>query len=84
MLIDGVESQGFTSQARCNVYIPEPTWTNFLHTRTRNGMTDEEVLDPINIIFGCASHHYFEEQSGIRVERAEEDTNEIRYVPDAE
>mgnify|MGYP001589648725 CR=1 FL=1 len=66
---------------RCLKYIPfdNVTYTNFLHTETRNGKNDEWVLNPKNIILGCALHHLEEERTGIRVERCSYD--EISYIP---
>lgn len=67
---------------RCLKYIPQDsaTFTNFLHTETRNGKSDEWVLDPENIVFGCAEHHYEEERTGIRVERCSYE--EVQYLPE--
>lgn len=67
---------------RCLKFIAEDsaTYTNFLHTETRNGKPDEWVLNPENIIFGCVSHHHEEERTGIRVERCSYE--EIYYLPE--
>ena len=67
---------------RCLKFIPEDsaTYTNFLHTETRNGKPDEWVLDPENVTLGCAEHHYEEERTGIRVERC--DYSETQYLPE--
>lgn len=69
---------------RCNKYILEDnvTYTNFLHKSTRNGKSDEWILDPENIIFGCASHHYEESQTGKHVESYKYDKNELIYLPE--
>jgi hypothetical protein len=69
-------------KTRCGYHIhPERvSYINFLHTETRNGKTDEWILNPENIILGCASHHIEEEMTGIRVQRCEYD--EITYIPD--
>lgn len=56
------------------------TATNFLHVATRNGESQEWVLDPDNIIFGCAEHHYEEGRTGKHVTRCE--YGETNYVPD--
>ena len=66
---------------RCARFLPidSVTYTNFLHTGTRNGKSDEWVLNPKNIILGCALHHLEEERTGIRVQRCNYD--EINYVP---
>ena len=54
---------------RCNRYIDyeQARYINFLHKDTRNGKSDEWVLDPSSIVFGCASHHIEEEKTGVRV-----------------
>ena len=56
-------------KTRCSRFIPYELvqWANFLHTQTRNGKSDDWVLSPKNIVFGCESHHREEEQTGIRV-----------------
>lgn len=55
--------------SRCNRYIPyeQVRYINYLHKATRNGKSDEWVLDPNNIILGCATHHLEEERTGVRV-----------------
>lgn len=67
---------------RCGTYIPleSVTWTNFLHTESRNGKPKEWVLDANSIVFGCAQHHYEEEATGKRVIRCEYE--EITYIPE--
>ena len=67
---------------RCAKYIPEDkaTYTNFAHTDTRNGKSDEWINDPENIILSCACHHLEEEKTGIRLERCNYD--EITYIPE--
>ena len=69
---------------RCLKYIlPEViTWTNFLHTETRNGKSDDWINDPENITLGCASHHYEEGRTGKHVERCEYNDNELFYLPE--
>ena len=69
--------------ARCGKYIAEAKWSNFLHRSTRNGKSDEWILDPSSVIFDCVSHHEAEERSGKRVEAVEyDDPDGIIYVPD--
>jgi len=67
---------------RCCKYISTDNvkYINFLHTETRNGKSDMWILDPKNIIFGCASHHIEEERSGIRVKKYKQD-GELNYIP---
>jgi len=65
---------------RCGKYINDPVWDNFAHTQSRNGMSDEEVLSPENIIFTCLEHHHKEHETGEKLERCEYD--EITYIPD--
>lgn len=69
---------------RCKMYIGDnATWTNFAHKATRNGMSDEEVIDPDNIWLSCASHHAMEEATGKRMEGITyDDPEQIVYVPD--
>lgn len=55
---------------------------NFLHRETRNGKSDEWILNPNSIIFGCSSHHIEEEQTGKRVESVTYEEGELTYVPD--
>lgn len=67
---------------RCLKFIPTDTatYTNFLHKSTRNGKTEDWVLDPDNIVLGCEKHHREEETTGIRVQQC--DYSEISYIPD--
>jgi len=60
--------------------LDEITYTNLLHKETRNGKSDEWVLDPENIVLGCATHHYNEEWSGERVQYVTYD-EDINYIP---
>jgi len=67
---------------RCGRYIHEPRYINFLHKETRNGKSDEWILSPSSIIFGCTEHHIKEEQTGERVQGVEYEEGELTYVPD--
>lgn len=64
------------------ISIETVTYTNFLHTYTRNGKSDEWINDPENIILGCASHHYEEGSTGKHVERCSyQGGGEVTYIP---
>ena len=83
VMIDDLKSACSNKEKhRCCAYLATEiiTYTNFLHTATRNGKSDEWVLDPENIILGCQSHHFEEERTGIRVKRCSYD--EISYIPE--
>ena len=71
-------------KSRCGKFIPfdQARAINFLHTATRNGKTDEWVLDQENIVYGCEKHHIEEERTGKRVERCNYD--DITYIPEYE
>lgn len=75
-------------KTRCGKYIStdEAKFINFLHTATRNAKSDEWVLDPQNIIYGCAEHHIEEENEGIgRVQSIDySNQDELTYVPELE
>ena len=66
---------------RCSKWIVEPVWTNFAHTETRNGKSDEWINDPENIIFCCAIHHTDSHTQGTKLIRCNYD--EIYYVDDS-
>ena len=53
---------------------------NFLHKETRNGKSNEWVMSPDNIIYGCKEHHIEEERTGRRVEMC--DYDEVYYIKD--
>jgi hypothetical protein len=72
VMIDGERCAKFIGQDRA-------VWTNFAHTETRNGKSDEWINDPENIIFTCVEHHDDEHKKGIKLERCSYD--EIYYVP---
>ena len=67
---------------RCGKYIGEDNakYINFMHKGSRNGESDEWILNPDNIIFGCEEHH-IEDPTGNDIEGVEYD-DEITYVPD--
>ena len=69
---------------RCAKYIPfeEARYINYLHKDTRNGKSDAWVLNPNNIVFGCAEHHIEEERTGIRVESVDYWSDEPIYIPE--
>src|SRR5210317_2009175 len=69
---------------RCGKYIPEEQagWINFLHKETRNGKSDEWVLSPDSIVFGCAAHHIEEERTGKRVDSVDYEDGELTYIPE--
>ncbi len=54
-------------------------YINLLHKDTRNGKTDEWILDPDNIVLGCQEHHIDEEWTGKRVDYVTYE--EINYIP---
>lgn len=58
-------------------------YINFAHKSTRNGKSDEEVLNPKQVVFSCASHHIDEHAGRGKIESVEYDENELNYVPDA-
>jgi hypothetical protein len=67
---------------RCNKYIltEQTQYINFLHKATRNGKSVDWVMNPDNIVFGCAKHHIEEERTGIRVQSIEYDKDELIYI----
>lgn len=68
---------------RCGKYIGEEnaTWACFMHKGSRNGKSDEWVLDPNNIIFGCVTHH-LADPIGTKTEGVEYEEGENIYIPD--
>lgn len=68
---------------RCCKFITteEVRYINFLHKDSRNGKSDEWILNPDNIVLGCAIHHQEEESIGIRVQSCEYSNVPI-YLPE--
>ncbi len=68
---------------RCGKFLPPETvtYTNFLHVATRNGASQEWVLNPENVTLGCADHHYEEARTGKHVTRCDY-SGDITYVPE--
>ena len=66
---------------RCGKFIHHDTatYSNFAHTDSRNGQSDEWINDPENIIFSCAEHHLEEHRTGEKLKRC--DYSEINYIP---
>ena len=73
-------------KTRCCKYISLETakYVNFLHKSTRNGKSEDWVLDPNNVILGCERHHVEEEKTGKRVCAVDYDLDEITYIPTSE
>lgn len=57
-------------------------YINFAHKSTRNGKSDEEILDPNEVVFTCSCHHINEHQKGEKIESVEYEEDELNYVPD--
>ena len=68
---------------RCTKYIPfeESRAINYAHKKSRNGESDEWVLDPANLWLSCAEHH-LADPIGTKTEGVEYADGEPIYVPD--
>jgi len=55
-------------------------YINLLHKDTRNGKSDDWILNPDNIVLGCKEHHINEEMNGGRVDYVTYD-EDINYIP---
>lgn len=67
---------------RCARYINPVKWINFAHKDSRNGKSDEWILDPESIGLSCSRHHIDEHTKGGELEFCTYEENEINYIPD--
>ncbi|HEB41812.1 MAG TPA: hypothetical protein ENI08_02205 [Candidatus Dependentiae bacterium] len=69
---------------RCPMHLPleDVGYINFAHTKSRNFLTDEQVVDPDYVLLTCTCHHVVEHTQGGELVGVEYEEGELTYVPD--